>query len=167
MPADNTYPPSPILPVHVSLHICVVGTEFQVLHCTFWASPAPYLLPILSLRSDQPLSHGTYMDGPTRPRHWMNATLPQLLTFDTSPSLTAISFLPPSRPATSPFNSMQPRPSRTASLAPRYVPPCGPQSRSSRPSRSPNSSAGKHADSMHIILKKSRACLPRQSRELW
>lgn len=40
---------------------------------------------------------------------------------DTSPSLTAISFLPPSRPATSPFFHMQPRSSRTAWLAPRYT----------------------------------------------
>lgn len=93
-----------------------------VLHCTFSASctycPSSQSDDIFPSRSAN-----TYMV-PPRPRH-LNATIS---TSATSSSLTAFSFLTPSRPATSPFFPMQPRPSRTASLARRYRSPlCGPK----------------------------------------
>ena len=55
----------------------------------------------------------------------LNATLlplpPLPYSSATSSIQTAISSIPPSRPATSPSFPMQPRPSRTTSLAPRYT----------------------------------------------
>ena len=95
-----------------------------VLHCTFSASctycPSSKSDDIFPSRS---------ADGPTKAQALMNATfIATISTSVTSSSLTAFSFLTPSRPATSPFFPMQPRPSRTASLARRYRSPlCGPK----------------------------------------
>ena len=137
MPAEHVFRVQSSPFTCLCVHICVVGIKYYpVLHCTF-SLPSTHAL---SLRFPFPITHSlSSLNTWSHPARQMPSSTLSLLPLH--PSLTAISFHPPSRPATSPFFPMQPRPRRTASLVRRYTsPPVWLEARSSsKPNRSPKS----------------------------